>query len=120
MKDLNLGPVESRFADIVWANAPVRSGDLVKLCESELNWKKPTTYTVLRRLCERGLFRNENGTVVAAVTREEYYTAKSASVISEGFRGSLPAFINAFVSTGSISKKDAEEIQRIIDTYKEA
>ena len=120
MQDLNLGPVESRFADIVWANAPVCSGDLVKICESELNWKKPTTYTVLRRLCERGLFANDNGTVKTAVTREEYYTAKSASVINEGFHGSIPAFINAFVSTGSISKKDAEEIQRIIDTYKEA
>jgi len=120
MQDFNLGPVESRFADIVWANAPVRSGELVKICERELNWKKPTTYTVLRRLCERGLFANEDGTVRTVITREDYFTAKSASIISDGFRGSLPAFINAFVSTGSISKKDAEEIQRIIDAYKES
>jgi len=116
----NMGAVESRFADIVWANAPVRSGDLVKICEAELNWKKPTTYTVLRRLCERGLFRNDNGTVDAVVKREEYYAAKTDNVINEGFHGSLPAFISAFVSTGRISKKDAEEIQSIINAYKES
>ncbi|MBR4799280.1 MAG: BlaI/MecI/CopY family transcriptional regulator [Clostridia bacterium] len=118
MNENSMGMVESRFADIVWANAPVRSGDLVKICEKELNWKKPTTYTVLRRLCERGLFRNENGTVEPVVTREEYYAAKTDSVINEGFHGSLPAFINAFVSTGRISQKDADEIRRIISEYK--
>ena len=116
--DIELGAVQERFADIVWANEPIGSGDLVKVCEKELGWKKPTTYTVLRKLCEKGLMQNEDGVVTAKVTREEFYAAKSERFVEESFSGSLPAFIAAFVSQKRLSEKDAEEIRRMIDAYR--
>ena len=120
MMDLELGAVQERFADIVWANEPVGSGELVKICEKELNWKKPTTYTVLRKLCEKGLLKNENGTVTSLVSRDEFYSAKSEQIIAESFKGSLPAFVAAFVSHKNLSAKEAEEIQKMIDTFRKA
>ena len=99
MIDTELGEVQSKFADIVWKNAPVSSGELVKICERELKWKKPTTYTVLRKLCEKEIFANENGTVRALVSREDFYAAKSEQFVETEFSGSLPAFIAAFTSS---------------------
>ena len=118
MTYLELGAVQERFADIVWANEPVGSGELVKICEKELNWKKPTTYTVLRKLCEKGLLKNENGTVSSVVSREDFYSAKSEQIIEESFDGTLPAFVASFVSHKKLTAKEAEEIQRMIDTFK--
>ena len=118
MIDFELGAVQERFADIVWANEPVGSGELVKICEKELNWKKPTTYTVLRKLCEKGLLKNENGTVFSIVSREDFYSAKSEQIIEESFEGSLPAFIASFISRKNLTTQEAEEIQRMIDTFK--
>ena len=118
MLDFELGAVQERFADIVWANEPVGSGELVKICEKELNWKKPTTYTVLRKLCEKGLLKNENGTVSSIVSREEFYSAKSEQIVEESFEGSLPAFIASFISRKNLTAKEAEEIQKMIDTFK--
>ena len=115
MVDTELGEVQAKFADIVWKNAPLGSGELVKLCEKELKWKKPTTYTVLRKLCEKGLFKNENGVVSAAVSREEFYSAKSEQFVEDTFNGSLPAFIAAFTSRHTLSEKETEEIQRMIE-----
>ena len=112
--DLELGVVQERFADIVWANEPVSSGELVKLCEKELNWKKPTTYTVLRKLCEKGLLKNENGTVTSLIPREEFYSAKSEQIIEESFDGSLPAFIAAFTSGENLSEGDVRDILKIL------
>ena len=117
--DLELGAVQERFADIVWAHEPLGSGELVKICERELNWKKPTTYTVLRKLCEKGILKNENGTVSSVISREDYYCAKSEQVIEESFDGSLPSFIAAFISRKSLTAGEAEEIQRMIDAFKE-
>jgi len=116
--DVELGEVQARFADLVWKNEPIDSGKLVKLCEKEFSWKKPTTYTVLRKLCEKGIFRNEDGVVTSKVTREEFYAAKSERFVEESFSGSLPAFIAAFVSQKPLSEKDAEEIRRMIDDYR--
>lgn len=116
--DLELGAVQERFADIVWANEPVNSGELVKLCEKELNWKKPTTYTVLRKLCEKGLLQNENGVVTSLISRDAFYSAKSEQIIEESFNGSLPSFIAAFISRKNLTEKEAEEIQRMIDTFR--
>lgn len=116
--DLELGVVQERFADIVWANEPVGSGELVKLCEKELNWKKPTTYTVLRKLCEKGLLKNENGVVTSLIPKEEFYSAKSEQIIEESFDGSLPAFVAAFISRKNLTEKEAEEIQHMIDTFR--
>ena len=115
MADVELGTVQERFADIVWAHEPVASGELVKLCREELNWKKPTTYTVLRRLCEKGLFRNEGGVVSALVSREAFYASKSRQVVEESFHGSLPAFVAAFTAGHKLTEEEAAAIQKLID-----
>ena len=118
MKDIELGTVQERFADIVWANEPLGSGELVKLCEKELGWKKPTTYTVLRKLCEKGLLRNEDGVVTTLISREDFYSAKSEQIIEDSYEGSLPAFIAAFTSRKKLSNAEVDEIQKMIDGYK--
>ncbi len=118
MRDIELGAVSERFADLVWANEPIPSGDLVKVCERELNWKKPTTYTVLRKLCEKGLFRNEDGVVSSLVSRDAFYAAKSEQIIEDSYRGSLPAFVAAFMSRKNLSDAEVSEIQRMIDAYR--
>lgn len=119
MDDKKLGTVESRFADLIWGNEPLPSGELVKLCERELNWKKPTTYTVLRRLCERGIFQNEGGLVTSVISREEFYAMQSERFVEETFSGSLPSFLAAFTRRRSLSAKEIEEIRRMIDSYGE-
>ena len=118
MKDFELGAIQERFADIVWANEPIASGELAKICEKELSWKRPTTYTVLRKLCEKGLLQNREGIVVSLVPREEFYSAKSEQIVEDSYRGSLPAFVAAFISRKSISAREAEEIQQMIDSFK--
>jgi predicted transcriptional regulator len=118
MKDIELGAVQERFADIVWANEPIGSGELVKLCEKELGWKKPTTYTVLRKLSEKGLLRNEDGVVTTLMTREDFYSAKSEQIVEDSYEGSLPAFIAAFTSRKKLSKAEVDEIQKMIDGFK--
>lgn len=118
MKDMELGAVQERFADIVWAHEPISSGDLVKVCEKELNWKKPTTYTVLRKLCEKGLLQNVNGIVTSRITREDFYAQKSRQIIEESYSGSLPAFISAFVSGKKLTAEEAEEIQKMIEAFR--
>ena len=115
MVDLELGAVQERFAALVWANEPVSSGELVKICERELHWKKPTTYTVLRKLCEKGLFRNQDGVVTSLVSREEFYAAKSEQIVSGSFRGSLPAFVAAFTARNRLTAEEADAIQKLID-----
>ena len=115
--DYKLGAVESRFADIVWNREPLPSGELVKLCAQELEWKKSTTYTVLKKLCEKGLFANDNGTVRAVMTREEYYAAQSRQFVEETFEGSLPAFISAFSSGRRLTEQDVAEIRSLLDNW---
>lgn len=117
--ELELGAIQEKFADIVWANEPLGSGELVKICEKELNWKKATTYTVLRKLCEKGLLKNENGVVSSLISKEEFYSAKSEQIIEESYEGSLPAFIAAFISRKNLTAKEADEIQKMIDTFRE-
>ena len=100
MKSIELAAVQERFADIVWENEPIASGDLVKVCEKELSWKKPTTYTVLRKLCEKGLLQNVDGVVTSLISREEFYSAKSEQIVEDSYEGSLPAFIAAYNTMG--------------------
>lgn len=119
MDDKKLGAVEARFADLIWQHAPIRSGELVKLCERELTWKKPTTYTVLRRLCQRGIFRNEDGIVTALISREEFYAMQSERFVEETFRGSLPSFLAAFTRRRSLSAAEIDEIRKLIDSCEE-
>lgn len=118
MKSFELGELQERFADIVWEHEPIASGELAKICERELNWKRPTTYTVLRKLCEKGVFANRDGIVVSLVSRGEFYSAKSKRIIEESYRGSLPEFIVAFTDQNSLSAQDIDEIQELINKYK--
>ena len=117
--DLKLGVVESRFADIIWREEPLTSGELVKICLKELDWKRTTTYTVLKRLCERGIFQNLNGMVTSLISRNDFYAMQSEQFVEDTFEGSLPAFLNAFTSRKSLTKEEIAEIRRMIDTYGE-
>ena len=119
MDDMKLGVVESRFADIIWRHEPLPSRELVALCQAELNWKKPTTYTVLRKLCERGIFQNVDGTVSSVISREEFYAMQSEKFIAEAFQGSLPAFLAAFASRKPLSEQETAEIRRMINSLEE-
>lgn len=115
MEEMKLGVVESQFAQIVWNNEPLSSGELVKLCEEQLKWKKSTTYTVLKKLCERGFFINRNGLVTSLISRDEYDSLRSEKFIEDAFEGSLPAFIAAFTKRKSLSKKEIQEILDMIE-----
>lgn len=119
MEELRLGVVETQFADIIWNNEPLTSGELVKLAENQLGWKKSTTYTMLKRLSERGLFRNEKGMVSSLMTKQEFEAAQSEKFVENTFRGSLPAFLAAFTSRKNLSPEDITEIQKMIDRFKE-
>ena len=119
MDDIRLGVVESKFADLIWEREPIPSGELVKLCEKELSWKKPTTYTVLRKLCEKGIFVNENGIASSLISRQEFYAMQSERFVEETFDGSLPAFVAAFTKRKQLSKEEIEELRKLIDTHKE-
>lgn len=118
MEELRLATVESRFADIIWSHEPVPSGELVKLCEAELGWKKPTTYTVLRKLCERGLFQNKDGVVTSLVSKEKFQAVQSKRFIDEAFNHSLPAFLASFMGGRTISAKEADDLKALIDQYR--
>ncbi|MGM9607909.1 MAG: BlaI/MecI/CopY family transcriptional regulator [Oscillospiraceae bacterium] len=115
MSEWKLGAVESRFADIIWQYEPLTSSELVKLAERELSWKKSTTYTVLKRLCERGLFQNQSGTVTSLISKQEFHALQSEKFVEENFSGSLPAFLAAFGTRQKLTDGEIEELQRIID-----
>lgn len=114
-----LGEMEMKFADLIWKNEPVASGELVKLSADALDWKKPTTYTVLRKLCEKGFFKNKNSTVTSLVSKEEYKAMQSEKFVEETFSGSLPKFLAAFTERNKLSQKEIKEIQILIDNHKE-
>ena len=115
-KDYRLGYVEAQFADIVWENEPLSSRELVELCLEKLEWKKSTTYTVLKKFCEREIFQNQNGTVTALLSKEEFYALQSEQVVEESFEGSLPAFVAAFTKNKKLSEKEIKEIQKLLGT----
>lgn len=115
MEDYKLGAMETKFAELMWDNEPVSSGDLVKLCEKELTWKKSTTYTMLRRLCERGIFQNKGGIVSSLMSKRELNALQSEKFVEETFEGSLPQFIAAFTLRKKLSEKEINELQRLID-----
>lgn len=117
MDDFRLGVVETRFAELIWAHEPLSSGELVKLCARELEWKKSTTYTVLKKLCDRGLFQNQDGIVTSIVSRQEFQSRQSRRFVEDTFSGSLPAFIAAFAEGGELSDRELLEIRRMIDSY---
>lgn len=119
MADMKLGVVEAHFADIVWQNEPLTTKELVRLCGEELNWKRTTTYTVLKKLCERGIFQTEDSMVRALISREEFYAIQSEQFVEERFEGSLPAFIAAFTTRKTPTAEEIEEIRKMIDRFEE-
>ena len=118
MEEYRLGEVESLFADIIWKNEPLHSRRLAELAEQRLNWKRTTTYTVLKRLCDRGLFQNLGGTVTSRLSREEFYARRSEQFVEDAFEGSLPASLAAFGSRKKLSDSEIDELQRIIDSMR--
>ena len=117
MDEARLGPVEARFADLIWQNAPLSSGELVKLCAEKLEWKKSTTYTVLKKLCDRGIFRNEGGLVTAVLSRQDFYAKQSQRFVEDNFGGSLPSFLAAFASGRKLTNQDVTDIRKLLDAF---
>lgn len=118
MNDKKMGLLESKFADFIWNNEPITSGQLVKMAEKELSWKSTTSYTVLKRLCERGIFQNQGGSVTSLISREEFYAIQSERFVEETFDGSLPAFLAAFGSGKKMSDAEIEDLKKIIDGFR--
>jgi len=118
MKKTGLGVIESRFADIVWERAPLSTAELIKICETEFDWKRTTTYTVLKRLSERGIFKNDNGIVSVLISKDEFYSMQSEKIVKESFGGSLPAFVAAFTARQNLSESEIDAIRSIIDNMK--
>lgn len=119
MGELQMGVIESRFADIIWQNEPVATTELVKISQQELNWKKTTTYTVLKRLCDKGIFRNDKGTVTSLISKIEFYSVQSEKFVDETFGGSLPAFLAAFTARKSLTREEVDELRRMVADFKE-
>ncbi len=119
MIELQLGAIESRFADLIWEHEPIASAALCELCAAELAWKKSTTYTVLKRLCEKGLFQNVKGTVTSRLSREEFYARQSEQYVDKAFDGSLPAFLAAFTKRKRLSSEEVGELRRLVEEYEE-
>lgn len=119
MQDISLGAVESRFADIIWGNAPLPSSELVIRAQETLGWKKSTTYTVLKRLCDKGIFENNGGTVTAKLSRDAFYSLQSQRFVEETFHGSLPAFLAAFTSGKRLSAQEVAQLRQLVRDHEE-
>ena len=117
MTDLTMGAVERRFAGLIWDNEPITAAELARLADRELSWKKTTAYTALKRLYDKGIFRNEGGTVTSVLTQAEYQARQSRKFLDDTCGGSLPAFIAAFTKQGGLSRADLLEIRRMLDDY---
>lgn len=116
MDEIRLGMVEAHFADIIWENAPLSTRELVRLCAEALQWKRTTTYTVLKKLCERGIFKTENSTVTVLISRDDFYAIQSEKFVDETYQGSLPAFIAAFTRRKPLTAEELKQIRQMIDT----
>lgn len=119
METYKLGEMEQKFADLIWEKAPVGSGELAKLCEKAFAWKRTTTYTMLKRLCDRKLFVNNGGVVEVLMTREEFQAAQGEQFINDTFGGSLPRFLAAFSRHKKLSDGEVAELKKLIDAYEE-
>ena len=115
MNEYTLGPIETRFAELIWQQEPISSSRLAKLAEETLCWKKSTTYTILKRFCDRGLFENADGTVRSLISREQFYALQSEKFVEETFSGSLPAFVAAFGSRRSLTDEEADALMKLIE-----
>jgi len=115
MEKFKLFDAEYKFVSIIWDNEPIKSTELAKLCADKLGWKKSTTYTVLKKLCERGILQNKDATVTSLVKREDVQKYESRALLEKTFDGSLPKFLAAFLSDRKLSEQEAEELKRIIE-----
>lgn len=118
MADIRMGPAETQFAEIIWANEPIASGVLSKKAEEVLSWKKTTSFTVLKRLCERGIFQNQNGIVTSRISREEFFARHSEQYVQETFGGSLPAFMAAFGTRKKLTDSEIDEMKKLIESMR--
>lgn len=119
MNEYKLSPSEAKFADLIWKHEPIGSGELVKLCEKELEWKKSTTYTVLKNLCEKGIFQNQNAVVTSLLKKDDFYARQSRRFVEDTFGGSLPKFLTAFIGGKKLSSHQVDELKKLIDEHKE-
>lgn len=119
MNDYQMGAVESRFADLIWQNEPISSAELARRSEALLSWKKSTTYTVLKRLCDKGMFQNQGGTVTSVISRQDFYAMQSEKFVADTFQGSLPAFLAAFTARKKLTAEEVAQLRRMVDTYGE-
>ena len=117
--ETRLGMVEARFADIVWEHAPLTTRQLVNICAEELNWARTTTYTVLTKFCNRGIFHMNKRQVTVLIPKEKFRTMQTEQFVQENFQGSLPAFVAAFTSEISINKEEYEYLKSLVDNYGE-
>ena len=116
---MSMTEFERKLADLIWDHEPITSGELVKLCEANLQWKKSTTYTMLKRICEQQLFQNENACVTSLVSREEYLQGQGEQFLETNYGGSIPSFLAAFMDRKKLSRKQIQEIREMIDRYEE-
>lgn len=119
-KEYKLARLEARFADLIWQREPISSPELVKLCEREFDWKKSTTYTVLKKLCDKGIFQNENAIVTSLISREEFDSYKSREFVEDSFGGSIPRFLTAFMGGRKLTEEQAAQIKELIDNFTES
>lgn len=119
MHEIQMGTIESRFADIIWQHEPISSAQLAKYSEEELHWKKTTSYTVLKRLCDKGIFQNNKGTVTSLISKEDFYAMQSEKFVEETFDGSLPAFLAAFTARKHLTEEDVALLRRMVQEYEE-
>lgn len=119
MNDIKQGTAQAKFADIIWDNEPISSSELSKKSKEILGWKKTTSFTVLKRLCNKGIFQNIKGTVTSLLSREEYYSMKSEKFVEEVFSGSLPAFVAAFTSRRRLTSEEVKELRELVERYEE-
>ncbi len=117
MAEYTLGVAEARFADLIWGGEPISSSALCQQSAEAFGWKKSTTFTVLKRLCEKGLFQNDGGTVTSLVSREEFYARRSEQFVEETFEGSLPAFLAAFISRKALNPEEVAQLRKMIENY---
>lgn len=119
MHEVRLGLMEGRFADIIWENAPLSTREMVRLCEEKLGWKRTTTYTVLKKTCDRGIFKMENKEVTVLISKEKFKSIQTEYIVSDSFQGSLPAFIAAFTARNSLKPEEVAEIRKMIEEAEE-
>lgn len=116
MEEYTLGTIEGKFADMIWEKEPISTNELISMCEKEFNWKRTTTYTVLKRLSQKGIFQNQEGTVTSRISRQDFYACQSETYVENSFRGSLPQFMAAFTTRKKLSQKEIEELKKIIES----